>query len=70
MFEAQQATLPTERGVYTRFIPEENAEVGKRATLPTEHAVVETVLGLHMYCRNQVWELAVWGIGVCTNGRG
>ena len=31
MFEAQQATLPTKRGVYARFIPEEKAEVGKRA---------------------------------------
>ena len=35
MFEAQQATLPTKRGVYARFIPEEKAEVGKRAALPT-----------------------------------
>ena len=30
MFEAQEATLPTKRGVYARFIPEEKAEVGKR----------------------------------------
>ena len=46
MFEAQQATLPSKRGVYARFIPEEKAEVGKRAALPAEHGVVETVLGL------------------------
>ena len=36
-----------ERGVYARFIPEEKAEVGKRAALPAEHGMVETVLGLH-----------------------
>ena len=70
MFEVQQATLPMKRGIYARFIPEEKAEVGKRATLPAEHGVVETVLGLHVYCRNLVWELAVWGIRVCTNWRG
>ena len=45
MFEAQQTTQPTKRGLYSRFIPEEKAEVGKRAALPTEHGVVETVLG-------------------------
>ena len=32
MFEAQQATLPTKRGVYARFIPEEKAEVGSQVT--------------------------------------
>ena len=68
MFEAQQATLSTKRGLYARFIPEEKAKVGKRAALPTEYGVVETVLGLNMYCRNLVWELAVWGVR--TNGRG
>ena len=44
MFEAKQATLPTKRGVYARFIPEEKVEVGKRAALAAEHSVVETVL--------------------------
>ena len=48
--------------VYARFIPEEKAEVWKRAALPAEHGVVATVLGLHMYCRNLVWELVVWGV--------
>ena len=73
MFEDQQATQPTKRDLYSRFIPEEKAEVGKRAALPAEH---ETVLGLHIksiyswhvYCRNLVWEQAVWGVR--TNGRG
>ena len=32
MFEAQQATQPTKRGLYARFIPEEKAEVRKRGT--------------------------------------
>ena len=35
------------RRLYVRFIPEEKVEVGKRAALPAEHGVVETVLGLH-----------------------
>ena len=47
--EAQQATLPTKRGVYARFISEEKAEVGKRAALRAEHGMVETILGLHVY---------------------
>ena len=51
MFEAQQATQPTKRGLYAKFIPEEKAEVGKRAALPAEHGVVETVLGLHVCVR-------------------
>ena len=68
MFEAQQATQPTKRGLYSRFIPEEKAEVGKRAALPAEHGVVGTVLGLHVYCRNLVCELAVWVVR--TNGCG
>ena len=68
VFEAQQATQPTKRGQYAWFIPEEKAEVGKRAALPEEHGVVATVLGLHVYCRNLVWELVVWA--VLTNGRG
>ena len=55
MFEAQQAMQTTKRGLYSRFIPEEKAEVGKRAALPAEHGVVETVLGLLVYCRNLVW---------------
>ena len=67
MFEAQQTTQPTKRGLYAKFTPEEKAEVGKRAALQAEHGVVETVLGLHVYCRNLVWELAVWGVR--TNGR-
>ena len=68
MFEAQQATQPTNRSLYSMFIPEEKAEVGKRAALPAEHGVVEIVLGLHVYCRNLVWELGVWVVR--TNGRG
>ena len=50
MFEAQQTTQPTKRGLYARFIPEEKAEVGKRAALPAQYGMVETVLGLHVYC--------------------
>ena len=68
MFESPASHASHEKSA--RFIPEEKAEVGKRAALPAEHGVVETVLGLHVYCRNLVWELAVWGIRVCTNGRG
>ena len=41
MFEAQQAMLPTKRGVYARFIPEEKVEVGKRAALAAEHGIAE-----------------------------
>ena len=48
-FEAQQAMLPTKRGLYARFMPEEKAEVGKRAVLPVEHGVVATLLGLHVH---------------------
>ena len=49
MFEAQLATQPS---LYAKFIPEEKAKVGKRAALPAEYGVVETVLGLNVYCRN------------------
>ena len=57
---------PMKRGLYARgggggggVLPEEKAEVGKQAALPAEHGVVATVLGLHVYCRNLVGELAV-----------
>ena len=40
MYEAQQATQPTKRGLYARFTPEQKAEVGKQAV---EHGMVATV---------------------------